>query len=386
MLDMGRACDVLVIGGGPAGLSASIACALRGLTVSVVDPARPPIDKACGEGILPDGLAVLRELGVKLERSALAPLRGIHFLSANDSETTCDVKATFANGAGAGVRRTVLHEALISRATELGVALGWGSRVEDLRRPTKDQADRPLTAVIDGEEREFGFAVIADGQHSIWRERLEFGDIDLRRQRYGFRRHYKVAPWSEFVEVYWRDGAQMYVTPVSGESVGIALLTSDQHADFDRELDGFPELKRRIDGAEVASKLRGAVSATRLVTHVTQRNIALIGDASGSVDAITGDGISIAAHHAVALAEAICKGDLRGYEMAHREIMRRPRRMGELLVALDAHPRFRAKALGAMTRHPEWFAKFLGMHTGAIAMHEFGVGNALRLGWELIHF
>src|SRR5438105_7308201 len=44
--------DVLVIGGGPAGLTAAIAARLKGFDVAVADAAHPPIDKACGEGLM----------------------------------------------------------------------------------------------------------------------------------------------------------------------------------------------------------------------------------------------------------------------------------------------------------------------------------------------
>jgi flavin-dependent dehydrogenase len=280
------------------------------------------------------------------------------------------LKAEFSNGYGAGVRRTVLHEALRGRAAELGVELRWGSRVEDLRNSV---------AVVDGEECGFRFAIIADGQQSLWRERLGFADVNLKRQRFGFRRHYRVAPWSSYVEVYWADGAQMYVTPVAEDEVGVALLTSDQRADFDAELKRFPTLAARVRSVEVCSKLRGAVCATRKVTHVTRGNAAMIGDASGSVDAITGDGISIALHQAKALARAIKTNDLQSYEDAHRKILRRPRQMGELLIVLDGNPRFRRKALAAMTKHPEIFAKFLGLHTGAIDLGDFGLRDVLFL-------
>jgi menaquinone-9 beta-reductase len=368
---MRRSRDVLVIGGGPAGLAAAIACSLEGLSVTLVDPAQPPVDKACGEGILPDGVKALREFGISTSNSAR--LDGIHFLS----EHSADVKAEFSNGCGAGVRRTVLHEALRTRAMELGVELQWGSRAEDIR---------DSVAVVDGEECGFRFVVIADGQQSLWRERLGFADVKLKRQRFGFRRHYRMAPWSNYVEVYWADGAQMYVTPVAENEVGVALLTSDQRADFDAELKRFSALAARVQDKEVCSKLRGAVCATRKVEHVTRGNVALIGDASGSVDAITGDGISISLHEAKALARAIKTNDLRSYEDAHRRIMRRPRQMGELLIALDRNPRFRRKALAAMTRHPEVFAKFLGLHTGAIDVSDFDVRDAMVLGWEILHF
>jgi len=58
--------DVVVVGGGPAGLAAAIAARLQGLRVVVLEAAHPPIDKVCGEGIMPEALAALRRLGVHL--------------------------------------------------------------------------------------------------------------------------------------------------------------------------------------------------------------------------------------------------------------------------------------------------------------------------------
>ena len=69
--------DVFVIGGGPAGLAAAIAACRKGFRVTVADGAEPPIDKACGEGLLPDTATALRELGVDIRGSDGFALRGI---------------------------------------------------------------------------------------------------------------------------------------------------------------------------------------------------------------------------------------------------------------------------------------------------------------------
>ena len=58
--------DVFVVGGGPAGLASAIAARRNGFDVVIADSARPPIDKACGEGLMPDGVAALRRIGVEL--------------------------------------------------------------------------------------------------------------------------------------------------------------------------------------------------------------------------------------------------------------------------------------------------------------------------------
>jgi len=124
-----RDTDVFIAGGGPAGLAAGIAAAQRGFSVTVADPARAPIDKACGEGIMPDGVAALGALGVDWSKLDAAPFEGIRFVDAAG-----EASARFSQGAGVGMRRTVLHSALTAAAESAGVQLAWGTRVETARQ------------------------------------------------------------------------------------------------------------------------------------------------------------------------------------------------------------------------------------------------------------
>ena len=71
---------VFVIGGGPAGLAAAIAARLEQFDVTLADPRTPPIDKACGEGIMPDGVEILSKLGVHIPSSATFPFHGIRYV------------------------------------------------------------------------------------------------------------------------------------------------------------------------------------------------------------------------------------------------------------------------------------------------------------------
>ena len=109
-----------MIGGGPAGLATALAARQRGLDVTVADSLAPPIDKPCGEGLMPDGVAALRRLGVNLPAIAGQPFRGIRFVSSELS-----VEATFPSGTALGVRRTNLHRIMVEHAEAAGVRFLW---------------------------------------------------------------------------------------------------------------------------------------------------------------------------------------------------------------------------------------------------------------------
>src|SRR5258707_8702062 len=97
----------------------------------------------------------------------------------------------------------------------------------------------------------------------------------------------------------------------------------------------------------------------RTLRHVQKNNVALLGDASGGVDAITGEGLRMAFRQALALADAMANGELSQYQRAHRQLARRPLLMGNLLLWLRRKPRLRARVIFALQRRPEPFARIL---------------------------
>jgi flavin-dependent dehydrogenase len=363
--------EVLVAGGGPAGLAAAIAARQAGFEVSVFDSALPPIDKACGEGIMPDGLAALQRLGAIIPQSEACPFRGIRFV-----DNSHKVEAIFPNGIGFGIRRVLLHDLMTQRATALGVRLNWGTRVTALSAQAVE---------VEGRRIAFRWLICADGQNSVLREKSGLFPSKTVRLRYGFRRHYRVTPWTDFVEVHWSDGGQMYVTPIANDQVCVAFITDDLHVRFDAALPGFSKLAQRLRGAEIEGTTIGAVTASRHLPYVQSRHIALIGEAAGSVDAITGEGLSIAFHQAVELAAALRNNTLEQYQRAHRRIMRLPRTMSRLLLTLDGHPTFRRRLLRTLQLEPGGFDQLLAIHLGAGSVREIPMRQALRIGWKIMH-
>ncbi len=345
--------DVLVIGGGPAGLAAAIAARQRGLQVIMADCAVPPIDKACGEGIMPDGLAAARRLGLNLEGSDAQPFRGIRFCHSERS-----VAAPFPAGVGLGIRRTTLHWMMVDRAARAGVQMRWGARVNGI---TDDGA------IMDGSLVRARWVVGADGGNSLVRRWAGLDDCSHSSRRFGFRRHYQVAPRSEFMELHWGDGCQLYITPIGERELCVVLISRDQRLRLDDVLPRFPQVTEWLGSAAQATVERGGVSATRRLKAVYRGRVALIGDASGSVDAITGEGLCLLFQQAVALADAFVEDDLSQYAAAHRRIGRRPRFMSDLMLMLDRRARLRNVVMQTLTAHPRLFAGMLRLHVGSAA-------------------
>ena len=362
--------DVFIAGGGPAGLAAGIAIRQRGLRVILADPARPPIDKACGEGLMPNTVASLKTLGVKLCPGDAIPFRGICFI--NDGVAA---EGAFSESYGLGTRRTTLHNALAESASEAGVQCLWGARVTNIAREDVWLGFRRVRC---------RFIVAADGQNSQVRKWAGLDRGQPQKTRYGFRQHFRVAPWTNFVEVHWGSNCQVVVTPVRQDEVCLVVTSRSPRIRLKQALLQLPEVARRLQGASPIARDLGAISALRVIRTVYRGQVALVGDASGSVDSLTGEGLGLAFRQADALAEAIADDDLSRYQAAHRRINRLPEIMSRLLLALENRPKLRRRAIVALAKEPHLFEQLLAAHTGTFSPLTIGFGNILRLGRRLI--
>src|SRR5437879_3977086 len=241
--------DVFVAGGGPAGLAAAIAARGRGFRVLVADGGRPPIDKPCGEGLMPDALGALGALGISIGPEHGFSFRGIRFLGAGRS-----VDGNFPDGCGMGVRRTTLHELLIRRAEEVGVAMSWGTRISGLSA---------AGVRLDDQEVRCRWVIGADGQKSQVRRWAGLDEYRRENSRFAFRRHYRMAPWTDCMEIYWGGNCQMYVTPVGRVEVCVTVISGWPQMKLEDALPAFPEIARRLEGVVPATSERGSVTVTR---------------------------------------------------------------------------------------------------------------------------
>jgi menaquinone-9 beta-reductase len=361
--------EVIIVGGGPAGLTAAVALRARNFNVTVVDAGQPPVEKVCGEGLLPETLDSLGAIGVKPESLVGVPFGGIRYIASKTQ-----VEAKFPHGHALGIRRSELHRLLLTAATDAGAEFLWKTRVDGLEEDGIHVAGQLMRA---------RWIIGADGHASQMRRWAGLDDGASSQQRFAFRQHFRVKPWTDFLEVHWSRTAQAYVTAVGAEEICVVVMSRDPRLRMRRALNDFPELAGRLRGHAVIDKERGAISRNRVLRRVTKGRVALLGDASGTVDAITGEGLGLAFRQVRALQDAIACGDLHAYEAAHRRLRRKPQFMAKMLLTMDRSFVLQQRAMSVLALRPGVFERLLSVHAGKGSALEIA-GAGLKLGWGLL--
>jgi flavin-dependent dehydrogenase len=325
--------DVLVVGGGPVGLAAAIEARLEGMSVAVVAPRFGSQDKACGEALMPGAVEALLRLGVVADGH---PIAGFVYAS-----PTRSVEHRFSGAHGVGVRRTGLSDALTARAQELGVQFrnGTVAAVEQSSASvtTRIRSRESRTAL---ESIETSWVLACDGLHSPVRKflGLEKPSTQLRSgRRFGLRRHFEIEPWTDLVEVHWARSSEVYVTPVAPNIVGVATL-GPPGLNFDDEIAGIAALGSHLRGAEPISELRGAGPLLQKTLRRVEGRVLLVGESSGYVDALTGEGLRVGFAQAQMAVAALVSGDSSLYEKGWLRCTRDYRMLTTALVRTAQSP------------------------------------------------
>jgi 2-polyprenyl-6-methoxyphenol hydroxylase-like FAD-dependent oxidoreductase len=361
--------DVAVVGGGPAGLAVAAIAARRGLSVTLLERAELPHDKACGEGVMRPGLAVLDRLGIlsRLPADASGPIHGVRYVQ----EDGTSLEGSLPGSGGLGIRRTALSTALLEVARSFGVDVRDRTTLRSHRRTSE-----AMVLETDDGELSARVLVAADGLHSPLR-RAEGLEVPARGgRRFGLRQHFVAAPWTDRVEVHLSPGAEAYVTPCGPSRVGVAFLWSDEHlqerASIASLLARFPILGRRLAGSGADSEPRGAGPFLQRARRRVAERFVLLGDAAGYVDAITGEGMSVALVCAEALAACLPEvirreGDVRAfgpYVATARREFRKYAWTARAVLALARRPRLRRSVVATLAQRPRAFEWLLARTVG----------------------
>jgi flavin-dependent dehydrogenase len=359
-----------VVGAGPAGIVAAIAARSQGLRAVVLDARNPPIDKPCGEGILPQGVSALSALGISLPQESSFSFKGIRFADQDHS-----ARADFAGATGLSVRRVKLHELLVKHATEEGVEFRWGTRVTEI----------DAAAVATSKERlSYDWLIGADGQNSQVRKWAGLDPRSARGKRFGFCSHFQVKPWTDVAEVHWARGCQIFITPMAGHEVGVAVISRDAGLRLEGALPRFPFLAEKLRGATPTTRESGDMTSLRILPAVVRGRVALVGDASGTVDAVTGHGLSLSFQQAMPLAEAMRHDDPAHYQQAHKKISAVPISMTRLMLLMSGSDWIRRRTIRLLQETPSLFARLLAIHTEALPLSSVGMAEIAGFGWKFL--
>jgi len=326
----GESCDVVVIGGGPAGSTAGTRLARAGLRVTILEKEKFP-RFAIGESLLPHGNDLLREIGVwdKLESAGFLRKYGAEF---GTGDETSRHRLWFADHLGPShgytyqVERAPFDQLLLEHARANGCTVHEETRVTALEQP--DQASLTVRAESPDGPRAFRASWIIDASG-----RCAFAGSRAGLQRRGTQKVRRVAVYAHFagarrhagraeghITIVRTTGGWFWLIPLAGDrmSVGLVLPAGqlqdprDLESVFDRAVAGTPAVAQRLDPARRLTPLRATGDYSWKFSSFATRRILLTGDAAGFVDPIFSSGVMLALRSGLRAAELVARAAARG--------------------------------------------------------------------------
>ena len=387
--------DVMIIGGGPAGLATAIVAGRNGLKTLLVEKRIFPIEKACGEGVMPTGWDHLQKLGIHLHQfeQQYSPFAGIRYISHHGTQA----QANFREGNGVAVQRTVLSQALFE------VVKGLPSvEIQENTQATLMEEEHCFCVQIKKIKYYASLIIGADGLHSKLRRQAGLYDKKKSLHRWGIRQHFAIAPWTNLVEVSWKEGIEAYVTPLSEHSIGVAFLWDRGKIEPSREdstyqscLQHFPELQKRLTAHLALDEPKAIGPLQQKVKSPTKKNLVLIGDAAGYLDALTGEGISLAMEQALLIERVLIPAlkqeknlslALMEYRKAYQKSVQRYYQVTWLLLTLRKFPSIAESVVYVMNKQTDIFQHFLSANMGVVSPWKLSISQILRFVYSLLMY
>jgi flavin-dependent dehydrogenase len=386
--------DVVVVGAGPSGATTALLLARRGHHVVLVDRARFPRDKACGEGVMPPGVAVLRRMGLyeRVLATGARRLDGVTYQQrGGDQQVHVPFPAPPGGGpaAGLGVRRTSFDAALVDAVRQERT-----STVREAERVTgllRDPSDAVIGVSTTSGEIRARIVIAADGLHSQIRSWAGLTVPSRARVRYGLAGHWRVDTRDrDAVTVTLAGGHEWYEAPVGPDLLLVSILTSRSRPAMTARSYGHVA-RRSIPGIRDADLVSGPLGAAHFhqrVTAVADGRVFLVGDASGYDDPTTGDGIAIgmllgeflAGHTGEFLSGRIARETAATrYAADHAELVRDRRRLTRLALFLARSPALSRRAIVRATRDKRALSKLVGINCGYHTFRDLSARDWLLL-------
>ncbi|MGH9234335.1 MAG: NAD(P)/FAD-dependent oxidoreductase [Acidimicrobiales bacterium] len=346
--------DVVVVGAGPAGVAAAVTLARAGRAVTLVDKARFPRDKICGDGLTAGALRLLEGLG--LDPGAVASWQRVADVVVR-GPSGHEVTFPLPRGQGtyaAVARRADLDDALVDLARTAGVKVLDGHACTEAAQ----DGDRVVVGVDGVGEIEAGFAVAADGMWSPVRKHLGLATPGYRGEWHAFRQYFDgVGPRAARDLFVWFEPdllpgyAWSFPLPGGRANVGFGIQRGGKVARIQEMATIWPDLLARPhvravlgEGARPESPHRAWPIPARVDGAVlTAGRTLFVGDAAMATDPLTGEGIAQALLTGVLAADAIVESGpaaasvTAAYRDAARRALVADHRMSRLLIRAVRH-------------------------------------------------
>jgi flavin-dependent dehydrogenase len=391
--------DVLVVGGGVAGATTARLLAEAGHRVIVLDRARFPRDKPCGEGVMPTGVRLLDRLGVlaTIPPGQRHTLRGVGFVINGRDRVRGDFPDVGGGfDRGLGVKRLVLdHQVLEHARAHPGVEVHEGEPATEAAWPPGGLAEVSTPSA----RYRARVVVGADGARSLIRRKLGLELPRGRRRRYGLRAHFSFRDGralEDYVTVYRDPGAECYTTPVSDTDLEVALLVERAgmkafagglEAAYDAYLQGLPHLRAAVAGGQRTSAVLACGPFDVWARSRVADRAVLVGDAGGYLDPVTGEGISLALQAACWAAEvvdgALRRDDLsaarlRPYHTRLERALRHYKVLTRAVLRLVRHERLAGFVVRRLACCPELYSSLLAINCGVRTFWDLRLADLVR--------
>jgi geranylgeranyl reductase family protein len=369
--------DVAVVGGGPAGAAVATFLAQRGHDVVLLEEARFPRDKVCGEAVSPEAWRLLAAMGAEGAVRALGPqpLRGMR-LFAPDGTTFAG--AYGGDRRGLSLRRSAFDRALLDAARAAGVEVLEGVRVSGLVPDS-----RPATGVrCEGprapERLRARLVVAADGRRSRVARQLGLLTEHPRLRRWAVRGHWSgMHGLADEGEMHVGGGGYCGVAPLPAGEANVAFVlegrelrgaAGDLTAFYRATLARWPRVAERLQGARLLAPPRAVGPLALVAARVSAPGALLVGDAAGFFDPFTGEGVTLALRSAELAAEVADRGlrgagtaDLREYDRRREEATRHKFRLNRLIQRIVAWPELANAVAHRLSRRADLADRLVGI-------------------------